>query len=115
MGSATERVESTDDIGPLGSRVVIRPLDPGKMTESGLIEIPLSAQEDRRLAEVIAVGPGAISPYTGMLIEPRVKVGWLVLTVMHRGVDLHHGDDDRLKIIDESDCMCRVLRKGEAW
>ena len=115
MGSATERVESTDDIGPLGSRVVIRPLDPGKMTESNLLHIPASAQEDRRFAEVVAVGPGSISPISGKLIEPRVKKGWLVLTVMHRGVDLFHGDDDRLKIIDESDCMCRVLRKGEEW
>ena len=99
----TEKVKS---YRPLGSRIVVKRLDRGEKSEGGLF-IPEGAREDRRLAEVVAVGPGK-RDLMGKLIEPQVKPGDMVLTVKHKGVELDLGPDKQLQILDESDCMVVV-------
>jgi len=100
-------VNSEGTYRPLGSRVVVERLDLMEKSESGLLHVPDVARENRRLARVVAVGRGRVTEQ-GVLIEPRVKVGDLVLTVKMRGVELEHGERGSLQILDESDCMCVV-------
>lgn len=90
---------------PIGPRVVVRRLDRGEVSDGGIV-IPDEAQENRRLALVIAVGPGRVTDF-GELVPPRVAVGDTVLTVKYRGVDIDFGGAP-LQILDESDCMIRV-------
>lgn len=103
---AKQTPEKVSSYEPLGSRVVVKRLADNTVSDGGIL-IPESAREDRRLAEVIAVGPGRVTEH-GVLIEPRVKAGDIVLTVKHKGVELDHGEDGLLLIMDESDCMVKV-------
>lgn len=46
------------DIKPIGLNILVRPFEPKKETEAGII-IPITAQERPSMATVLAVGEGA--------------------------------------------------------
>jgi chaperonin GroES len=98
-------VEKVKSYRPLEDRIVVRRLDRGDKSEGGRIHIPESAQEDRRLAEVVSIGPGVWR--NGAFIEVTLKPGDKVLTVLHKGVDLQCGDE-MLQVLRETDVMLVV-------
>lgn len=92
-----EKPEKVSDCRPLENRVVIRRLDHGEMSEGGLLHIPETAQEPRRLSKVLATGPDVKA-----LVE-----GDTVLTHRYKGVDLEWGGKD-VAILREIDIMAVV-------
>jgi co-chaperonin GroES (HSP10) len=99
---AKEKLENVSDCKPLENRIVIRRLDYGEMSEGGLLHIPETAREERRLAEVLAIGPDV----------KDVKVGDTVLTVRFKGVDLQWGGEN-VKILRESPDVMAIVTPSE--
>lgn len=63
---------------PLGSKVVLQPLEKEKVTQSGIV-IPDTVDKNRSLqGTVIAVGPGALND-KGERVPVGVQVGDMVL------------------------------------
>ena len=71
-------------IKPLGDKVAIKMLETEETTKSGII-LQGSAKEKPQLAEVVAVGPGAV--VDGKLVPMEVKVGDKVLTSKYAGTE----------------------------
>ena len=71
-------------IKPLGDKVAIKMLETEETTKSGII-LPGSAKEKPQLAEVVAVGPGAV--VDGKLVPMEVKVGDRVLISKYAGTE----------------------------
>ena len=71
-------------IKPLADRVVLKSVEVEETTKSGII-LPGSAKEKPQLAEVVAVGPGAV--VDGKLVPMEVKVGDKVLTSKYAGTE----------------------------
>lgn len=67
----------TTRIRPINDKVILKREARETISGGGLI-IPEVAQENNDRARVVAVGPGRELP-TGKRIEPRVKVGDLVI------------------------------------
>ena len=72
-------------IKPLADRVVIRMVEKEETTKSGIV-LPDSAREKPQVAEVIAVGPGAV--VDGKLVPMELKVGDHVLTSKYAGTQV---------------------------
>ena len=64
------------NIKPLGDRVVIKMLESEETTKGGII-LAGTAKEKPQMAEVLAIGPGAVED--GKVIPMEVKVGDKVL------------------------------------
>ena len=71
-------------IKPLGDKVVIKMMETEETTKSGIV-LPGSAKEKPQLAEVIAVGPGAV--LEGKVVPMEVKVGDKVLMSKYAGTE----------------------------
>ena len=71
-------------IKPLGDKVAIKMLETEETTKSGII-LPGSAKEKPQLAEVVAVGPGAV--VDGKKVPMEVKVGDKVLISKYAGTE----------------------------
>jgi chaperonin GroES len=87
---------------PLSNRVIVKPKDEQKITESGIV-LPDSSKEKPILGEVIAVGPGKRND-AGEVIAPSVKVGDVVLHSKYGGTDVEI-DGDSLVILSEDDIL----------
>src|SRR5256884_9757612 len=59
---------------PLGDRVVLKPVERGEMTKSGIV-LPDTAKEKPQEGVVEAVGNGRFNDQTGSRIQLDVKVG----------------------------------------
>ncbi|MCI1207771.1 MAG: co-chaperone GroES [Microbacteriaceae bacterium] len=81
-------------IKPLEDRVVVRPVETERTTESGLV-IPDTAKEKPTTAEVIAVGPGRIDE-KGNRIPVDIKVGDKVLFSKYGGTEFKFEGEDYL-------------------
>lgn len=92
-----EDLEKVSGCIPLENRVVIRRLDHGEMSEGGLLHIPDTVREPRRLSEVLVIGPDV----------GALKVGDIILTHKYKGVDLELGGD-QVAILRETDVMAIV-------
>ncbi|MDO4534919.1 MAG: co-chaperone GroES [Clostridium perfringens] len=73
------------NIKPLGDRVVIKKLEAEETTKSGIV-LTGAAKERPQEAQVVAVGPGAISD--GKRIDMEVKVGDKVLYSKYSGTEV---------------------------
>ena len=74
-------------IKPLGSRVVIQPIEEDSRTDSGLY-IPDTAKEKPQSGLIVAIGEGSEeTPIT-------VKVGEKVLFPKYTGTEIKMGNDD---------------------
>ena len=89
---------------PLGSKVVVEPLQKDEMTKSG-IYIPETAKEKPQEGKVLAVGPGKY--IDGKLIPLDVKVGEKVLFSKYGGDEIKL-ESKELKVIDESDILAII-------
>ena len=80
---------------PLDDRIVVKPGESEETTASGLV-IPDTAKEKPQQGEVIAVGPGKRSEYTGDIIPVGVSVGDNVLYSKYGGTEVTVDGDDVL-------------------
>ena len=76
-------------IRPIGSRVLIEPVEAEQVTASGLI-IPDTAQQAPQEAVVVAVGSGRITP-NGEVIPFDVKPGDKVIYSLYGGTKVSYG------------------------
>ncbi|MBQ2285214.1 MAG: co-chaperone GroES [Clostridia bacterium] len=73
------------NIKPLGDRVVIKMLESEETTKGGII-LAGTAKEKPQMAEVLAIGPGAVED--GKVIPMEVKVGDKVLMSKYAGTEV---------------------------
>lgn len=93
-------------LNPLGSKVVLQPLEKEKVTQSGIV-IPDTADKARPMqGTVIAVGPGALDE-DGNRLPMSVKVGDRVLFKKY-GPDEVEIDTVTYLIADESDILAVI-------
>ncbi len=90
---------------PLGSRVVIKPLEREEMTKSGIV-LPDTAKEKPQEGKVLAVGPGDRDE-DGKRIPVELKVGDKVLYQKYAGTEFKI-DDEELLILSEKDVLAIV-------
>ncbi len=93
----------SDQVQPLGSRVLVRVLAEESVTKSGLY-VPDTAKEKPQRGEVIAIGDD-----TELI---KVAVGDRVLFPKYTGTEIKIDDQDHL-IIDAGDLLA-ILRLAEA-
>lgn len=91
-------------IKPLGERVVIKMLESEETTKSGIV-LPGNAKEKPQVAEVVAVGPGAI--VDGKEVKMEVKVGDKVLISKYAGTEVKF-DGQEYTILKQSDILAVV-------
>lgn len=87
---------------PLGSRVLVEPVEQEETTASGII-LPETAKEKPQQGKVLAAGPGARDE-DGERIEMDVKVGDKVLYAKYSGTEFKL-DGKKLLILRESDLL----------
>lgn len=105
MAAVAEKTKLT--LKPLGSRVVIQPVERDEMTKSGIV-LPDTAKEKPQEGKVIAVGPGDRDE-DGKRIPIELKVGDRVLYQKYAGTEFKHEDEEFL-ILSEKDILAIVER-----
>ncbi|MBQ3132667.1 MAG: co-chaperone GroES [Clostridia bacterium] len=91
-------------IKPLADRVVVKLGEAEETTASGII-LAGSAKEKPQVAEVVAIGPGAV--VDGKIVPMTVKVGDKVLTAKYAGSEVKL-DGETYTIVRESDILAIV-------
>ena len=89
---------------PLSDRVVVKMVEMEETTKSGII-LPGTAKEKPQVAEVVAVGPGAMKD--GELVPMTVKVGDKVITSKYAGTEVK-ADGVEYNIVRQSDILAIV-------
>ena len=93
------------NITPLFDNVLVKPLKADTATASGII-LPESAKEKPQVAEVVAVGTGALD-LNGKLIPMIVKVGQKVMYTKWGGNEVKVGNEE-WKLVKQSDILAIV-------
>lgn len=91
-------------IKPLGDRVVIKMVEAEETTKSGII-LTGAAKEKPSMAEIVAVGPGAV--VDGKTVPMEVKVGDKVLMSKYAGTEVKF-DGVEYTILKQSDILAIV-------
>ena len=91
-------------IKPLQDRVVIKMLEAEETTKGGII-LTSAAQEKPQVAEVIAVGPGAV--VDGKKVDIELKVGDKVLISQYAGTKVKL-DGEEYTILGQNDVLAIV-------
>ena len=89
---------------PLSNRVVIKFAEAEEKTQSGII-LTASAQEKPQIAEIVAIGPGAI--VDGKVVPMSVKVGERVIASKYAGTSVKV-DGIEYTILSEDDILAIV-------
>ncbi|MDR1263320.1 MAG: co-chaperone GroES [Oscillospiraceae bacterium] len=92
------------NVKPLGDRVVIKNIEAGETTKSGIL-LAGSAKEKPQMAEVLAVGPGG--NVDGKDIVMHVKPGEKVIYSKYAGTEVKV-DEQELIIVRQSDILAVV-------
>jgi len=75
-----------------------------KVSENGIVfSTSTHLKEPPQRGKVVCVGPGRIT-LGGILIEPEVKVGDIVVFAKHAGAEIKNGDK-KYRVIRESDIL----------
>ena len=90
------------NIKPLFNNVLIKPLEAEAKTASGII-IPDSVKEKPQIGEVVAVGPGEVTP-KGEKITMILKVGQKVMYKKWGGNEVKVGSEE-WTIVDQKDIL----------
>ncbi|NMB62449.1 MAG: co-chaperone GroES [Chloroflexi bacterium] len=93
------------NIKPLGSRLVVEPIEREDVTASGII-LPETAKEKPQKGKILSVGPGDRNE-KGDRIPMDVKEGDTVLFAKYSGTEIKI-DDKKLLILKESDILAIV-------
>ncbi|TYQ15079.1 UNVERIFIED_CONTAM: chaperonin GroES [Acetivibrio alkalicellulosi] len=92
-------------IRPLADRVVVKMVESEETTKSGIV-LPGSAKEKPQVAEIVAVGPGAVTE-DGKKIEMEVKVGDRVIMSKYSGTEVKF-DGQEYTILKQGDILAVV-------
>lgn len=87
---------------PLGSRVLIEPVEQEETTASGII-LPETAKEKPQQGKVLAAGPGDRND-KGERVAMDVKTGDIILFAKYSGTEVKM-DGKKLLILRESDIL----------
>ncbi len=87
---------------PLGSRVLIEPIEQEEMTAGGII-LPETAKEKPQEGKILAIGPGDRDE-DGKRVAMDVKVGDKVLFAKYSGTEVKM-DGKKMLILRESDIL----------
>lgn len=93
------------NLKPLSDRILIKPVELEEKTESGII-VPDTAREKPMRGEVLAVGPGKITP-EGKTLPMHVKVGDIVMYGKYAGTEFKMDKKEYL-ILNESDVLAII-------
>ncbi len=93
------------NLKPLGSRVVIEPLEQEDVTAGGIV-LPETAKEKPQKGKVLSIGPGDRDD-NGKRIQMDVNVGDVVLFAKYAGTEIKV-DGSKLLILRESDLLAIV-------
>jgi chaperonin GroES len=93
---------------PLGSRVVVEPLESEEVTAGGIV-LPDTAKEKPQKGTILATGPGDRDD-EGKRIALDVKVGDVVLYAKYSGTEIKV-DGKKLLILRESDILAIIENK----
>ncbi len=93
------------NIKPLGSRLVVEPIEREDVTASGIV-LPETAKEKPQKGKVLSIGPGDRNE-KGDRIEMDVKEGDTVLFAKYSGTEIKI-DDKKYLILKESDVLAIV-------
>jgi len=93
------------NLKPLGSRLVIEPIEQEDVTASGIV-LPETAKEKPQKGNVLSIGPGDRDE-EGKRIPMDVKVGDVVLFAKYSGTEIKM-DQKKLLILKESDVLAIV-------
>jgi chaperonin GroES len=95
------------NLKPLGSRVVIEPIEQEEITAGGIV-LPETAKEKPQQGNVLAIGPGDRDE-DGKRIAMDVAVGDKILFAKYSGTEIKL-DGKKLLIMRESDILA-ILKK----
>ncbi len=87
---------------PLGSRVLVEPIEQEEVTASGIV-LPETAKEKPQQGKILAAGPGDRND-KGERIALDVKVGDTILFAKYSGTEVKM-DGKKLLILRESDIL----------
>ena len=90
---------------PLGSRLVVEPIEQEDVTASGIV-LPETAKEKPQKGKVLSMGPGDRDE-DGKRIPMDVKVGDIVLYAKYSGTEIKM-DQKKILIIKENDVLAIV-------
>ena len=90
---------------PLGSRLVVEPIEQEDVTSSGIV-LPETAKEKPQKVKVLSIGPGDRDD-EGKRLPMDVKKGDTVLYAKYSGTEIKM-DQKKLLIIKESDVLAIV-------
>jgi len=93
------------NLKPLGSRVVVEPIEQEEITAGGIV-LPETAKEKPQRGKVLSVGPGDRDE-DGKYIPMDVKAGDVVLFAKYAGTEIKI-DGKKLLILRESDLLAIV-------
>ncbi len=93
------------NLKPLGSRVVVEPIEQEDITASGIV-LPETAKEKPQRGKVLSIGPGDRDE-SGKRIQLDVTVGDTVLFAKYAGTEIKL-DGKKLLILRESDLLAIV-------
>jgi len=92
----------SNSLKPLGSRVVIKPVEQDEVTAGGII-LPEMAKEKPQKGKILSVGPGNRDE-GGKRIPMDVKVGDTVLYAKYAGTEIKV-EGKKLLILKESEIL----------
>lgn len=90
---------------PLGSRLVVEPIEQEDVTASGIV-LPETAKEKPQKGKVLSIGPGDRDE-EGKRIPMDVKTGDTVLFAKYSGTEIKM-DQKKMLILKESDVLAIV-------
>jgi chaperonin GroES len=93
------------NLKPLGSRLVVEPIEQEDITASGIV-LPETAKEKPQKGKVLSIGPGDRDE-EGKRIPMDVKVGDTVLFAKYSGTEIKM-DQKKMLILKESDVLAIV-------
>ena len=93
------------NLKPLGSRVVVEPIEAEDVTASGIV-LPETAKEKPQKGKILSVGAGDRDD-SGKRVPMDVKVGDTVLYAKYGGTEIKI-DGKKLLILRESDLLAIV-------
>ena len=96
---------ATQQIKPLGDRVVVLPTQREETTRGGIV-LPDTAKEKPQEGKVIAVGPGRVAD-NGERIPLELKEGDTVIYAKYGGTEFKLEDTEYL-ILRESDILAKI-------
>jgi len=92
----------SNSLKPLGSRVVIEPVEQDEVTAGGIV-LPETAKEKPQKGKILSVGPGDRDE-GGKRIPMDIKVGDTVLYAKYAGTEIKV-EGKKLLILKESDVL----------